>query len=104
LVAVEYHGETYVVSMLGEGSEWVQNVRAASGRAQLKRGNWRDVILNEMPVDERAPILKAWSDVATSGRKHLPFPHTASLESFRLIAPEYPVFRIDRPEQIKTDT
>jgi hypothetical protein len=99
LVAAEYDGETYLVSMLGESSEWVQNVRAANGRAQLKRGNWRDIVLYEIPVGERAPILKAWSAVATSGRKHLPVPHTASLESFSSIAADYPVFRIDPPER-----
>lgn len=101
LVAAEYDGETYLVSMLGEGSEWVQNVRAAHGSAQLKRGKWRDVILHEIPSEERAPILKAWSAVATSGRKHLPVPHTASLESFQSIAADFPVFRIDLPERRK---
>jgi hypothetical protein len=97
LVAAEYLGETYLVSMLGENSEWVQNVRAAGGRAQLKRGRWQDVILREIPTPGRAPILKAWSQVASSGRKHLPVDHRAAAECFESIAAEYPVFRIDPP-------
>lgn len=95
LVAAEYEGETYLVSMLGEATEWVQNVRAAGGKARLKRGKWSDVYLHEVPPGERAPILKAWAQVANSGRKHLPVPHTAPLEQFSAIAADYPVFRID---------
>lgn len=99
LVAVVYDGATYLVSMLGEGSEWVQNVRAAHGKAQLKRGKWRDVILHEIPADGRAAILKAWSEIAKSGRKHLPVPHTAPIERFQSIAADFPVFRIDPLKQ-----
>jgi hypothetical protein len=97
LVAAEHEGATYLVSMLGEATEWVRNLRAAGGKARLKRGGWHDVILHEIPPAERAPILKAWSQVATSGRKHLPVPHTAPLQSFAAIAADYPVFRIDAP-------
>lgn len=97
LVAVEHEDHTYLVSMLGEETEWVKNVRAAGGKARLKRGNWRDVVLSEIRVQERAPILKAWSQVATSGRKHLPLSHTDSLERFAEIAADYPVFKIDAP-------
>jgi hypothetical protein len=32
LVPVHYERERYLVSMLGDGFEWVQNVRAAGGR------------------------------------------------------------------------
>lgn len=95
LVAAAHEGKTYLVSMLGEKSQWVQNVRAASGKARLKRGRWRDVILREVPPEMRAPILKAWCQVATSGRKHLPVDHNAPLASFAAIANDYPVFRIE---------
>jgi hypothetical protein len=97
LATVRFAGQSYLVSMLGNKSGWVQNVRAARGKAQLKRGGWRDVILLEVAPDERAPILKAWSQVASSGRKHLPLPQTAPVEDFARIAADYPVFRIDDP-------
>jgi hypothetical protein len=81
--------------MLGDGSEWVQNVRAAGGEAFIKRGRSRPVMLTEIPSEEQAPILKAWCQVATSGRHHLPVPHDAPVSAFEAIAADYPVFRID---------
>jgi hypothetical protein len=52
-------------------------------------------MLVEIPAKERAPILKAWCQVATSGRQHLPVPAQASVADFEAIAADYPVFRID---------
>jgi len=95
LVPTLHEGQRYLVSMLGDTSEWVQNVRAAGGNAFIKRGLSRPVMLTELKVEERAPILKSWCQVATSGRKHLPVPHDAPLSDFETIAGNYPVFRID---------
>ena len=81
--------------MLGDGSEWVRNVRAAGGEAFIKRSRSRPAMLTEIPPRERAPILKAWCQVATSGRQHLPVPHDAPVPAFEAIAADYPVFRID---------
>ena len=95
LVVATYQDQRYLVSMLGEGSEWVKNVRAAGGMASVKRGRSQPVHLTEVPPAERAPILKAWAQLATSGRKHLPVPHDAPIAAFEAIAGDYPVFRID---------
>ncbi len=95
LVVAGYKGHHYLVSMLGDSSEWVQNVRAARGAALIKRGRSRPVLLTEIPSEQRAPILKAWCQVATSGRHHLPVPHDAPVSAFEAIAADYPVFRID---------
>jgi hypothetical protein len=38
LVGASYQGERYIVSMLGDGSEWVQNARAAGGMAFISEG------------------------------------------------------------------
>ena len=95
LVATPYNGQTYLVSMLGHQSEWVRNVRAAGGEAFIKRRRISPVLLTEVPIQQRAPILKAYCEVATSGRHHFPVPHTAPLSDFEAIAAEYPVFRID---------
>ncbi len=97
LVSARHHGLRYLVSMLGSSSEWVQNVRASGGQAFIKRGRSRRVTLTEIPTAERAPILKAWCQVATSGRKHLPVPYDAPASAFEAIAENYPVFRIDPP-------
>jgi deazaflavin-dependent oxidoreductase (nitroreductase family) len=95
LVVAKHDGQLYLVSMLGEASDWVRNVRAAGGRAFVRRGRSRSVKLTEVPVSERGPILKTYCHVATSGRHHFPVPHTASISEFDAIAEHYPVFRID---------
>jgi len=95
VVIADFEGERYLVSMLGDGSEWVRNVRAAGGEALVKRGRSRPVRLTEVPAKERGPILKAYCQVATSGRRHFPVPHDAPLSEFSAIAADYPVFRID---------
>ena len=95
LVVVAHQGQRYLVSMLGEGSEWVQNVRAAGGKASIKRGRSRPVQLTELPPGERAPVIKAWAQVATSGRQHLPVAHDAPVSDFEAIAGDYPVFRVE---------
>jgi deazaflavin-dependent oxidoreductase (nitroreductase family) len=95
LVVARHDGQRYLVSMLGEGSDWVRNVRATGGEAFVKRGRSRPVKLTEVPVSERGPILKTYCDVATSGRHHFPVPPGAPLSAFSAIAERYPVFRID---------
>ena len=95
LVVARHQGQRYLVSMLGEGSEWVQDVRAAGGRASIKRGRSQPVQLTEIPPHERASILKAWAQVATSGRHHFPVAHDAPVSAFESIAGDYPAFRID---------
>jgi hypothetical protein len=95
LVGAWHEGRRYVVSMLGENSEWVKNVRAVGGLAFIKRGRSRAVRLSEIPPAARAPILKAWARVATSGRKHLPVAWDADVAAFEAIAADYPVFRVD---------
>lgn len=94
LVPVEHEGHRYVVSMLGDNSEWVLNVRAAGGHANEVRGSSASVILTELVAAERAPVLKAWCQVATSGRRHVPVAPDAPLAEFATIAARYPVFRV----------
>jgi F420H(2)-dependent quinone reductase len=97
LVVTKHDGQRYLVSMLGNGSEWVRNVHAACGKAFVKRGQSRPVQLAEVPAGERGPILKAYCQVATSGRQHFPVSPHAPLSEFDAIAERYPVFRIDPP-------
>src|SRR5579859_1150632 len=63
LVPATYNGDRYFVSMLGEGSDWVQNVRAAGGQAFIKRGRTHPIMLTEIEPADRAPILKAYCQV-----------------------------------------
>jgi pimeloyl-ACP methyl ester carboxylesterase len=94
VVIADLAGERYLVSMLGDGTNWVRNVRAAGHRAVLIKGDRTPVRLEEVPVEQRAPILKRYCQVATSGRVHIPVDPTAPVSEFESIAAEYPVFRI----------
>ena len=60
LVMVVLEGERYLVSMLGEDVDWVCNVKAANGNVTLRHGRREAVHLEEVPVDRRAPLLKAY--------------------------------------------
>jgi F420H(2)-dependent quinone reductase len=95
LVVATHAGQRYLVSMLGDGSDWVRNVRATGGQAFIKRGRLRPVKLTEVPPSERGPILKAYCRVATSGRHHFPVAHDAPVSEFDALAEHYPVFRLD---------
>jgi len=95
LIAVDYEGERYLVSMLGERANWVANVRAASGFAVIKHGGRTPVRLVELPVEERAPIIKAYLNVTIEPRRHIPVDRHAPVAEFATIAAQYPVFRID---------
>jgi hypothetical protein len=87
-------GQSYLVAMLGEHAQWVKNVRATEGRAVIRSGDREDVQLEEVPIDRRAPILKAYLQRAPGARPHVPIDKDAALAEFEKIAAEYPVFHI----------
>ena len=87
-------GQRYLVSMLGENVQWVHNVRAAGGRAVLRSGGREEVQLEEVPADQRAPILKAYLQRAPGARPHVPVNKDAPLAEFEKIAASFPVFRL----------
>ena len=86
-------GQWYVVSMLGE-CNWVKNVRAAGGQATLRRRRVRAVRLVEMPVEERAPVIRRYVERVPGGRPHIPVDRREPLEAFETIASNYPVFQV----------
>ena len=51
-------GQWYLVSMLGDGCNWVQNVRAADGNAILRRRHAMACSLIEVPPEDRAPMRR----------------------------------------------
>ncbi|HEY7026373.1 MAG TPA: hypothetical protein VH438_02120 [Gemmatimonadales bacterium] len=88
-------GQRYVVSMFGTLSDWVQNVEAAHGNAIISHGGPVRVRLVALPPAERAPILREYVRVASSGRRHFQLPVGAPLAEFAAIAAQYPVYRIE---------
>src|SRR6266542_4449316 len=94
LVMAVVDGQRYLVSMLGDDVHWVQNVRAAGGRAVLRSGGREEVHLEEVPAVQRAPILRAYLQRAPGARPHVPVSKDAALEEFQRVGAAFPVFRV----------
>jgi deazaflavin-dependent oxidoreductase (nitroreductase family) len=102
LVLTDYDSQQYFVSLAGE-SEWVRNVRAARGRAVIRRRRVRRVRLAEVPEEQRPPIIREYLRTAgirspqaeeSRSRHYFGVSRKASLEEIRAIAARYPVFRV----------
>ena len=87
-------GERYLVSMLGRDVAWVRNVRAAAGHAVLRHGRTEQVSLEELAIEKRPRVLKAYLQRAPGARPHVPVDKDAPLEKFETIADQFPVFRV----------
>jgi len=91
------NGQRYIVAGL-ENADWVLNVRAA-GRGMLDRGRTEEhVSLIELPVEDRAPILREFPRLIPHG---VPFFTRlygvgADPEAFAALAVRCPVFRVER--------
>jgi len=94
LVVADHDGERYLVAMLGERTRWVHNVRAAGGHVVLRHGRGEPVRLEEVPPEERPPVLRRYLAVAPGARAHIPVDRHAPVEDFARIAADVPVFRI----------
>jgi deazaflavin-dependent oxidoreductase (nitroreductase family) len=93
----DWQGEWYLLSMLGENCNWVRNVRAANGHATIRHGRARSCRLVEIPVDQRAPILRRYLQKVPGARPHIPVDRHAPLAEFEAIAARYPAFRVEAP-------
>jgi deazaflavin-dependent oxidoreductase (nitroreductase family) len=86
IALITVDGERYAVAGF-DGSDWVRNARAA-GRGELQRGRSVErIILTEVPVAQRDPILR---DFAARVRGGAAFAAGG--------AEHHPVFRISRDE------
>jgi F420H(2)-dependent quinone reductase len=90
----DWDGQWYLVPMLGEHCNWVQNVRAAGGRATLRRRRAVGCRLVEVPASARAPIIKRYLDKVPGARPHIPVDRHAAVADFEAISSRYPVFRV----------
>jgi hypothetical protein len=94
LVMARVGTERYLVSMLGENADWVRNAHATAGAAVLRHGTTEKVRLEDVPVPQRAPILKAYLQVAPGARPHFDVSRDAPLAEFEKVAARHPVFRV----------
>lgn len=95
LVMLARGEERYFVSMLGEQANWVHNLRAAGGQATLRHGRIESVCLEVVPIEARAPLLKAYLQIAPGARPHVSVDKDAPLEAFEQAAAAYPVFKVN---------
>ena len=87
----------YIVST-GSGTQWVKNARSAK-QATLRRGRHvESVVLVEVPLAQRGPILREFPVQVPGGMSFLEGVLGSKLDSDALVAAaaELPVFRIDR--------
>jgi hypothetical protein len=89
--------QRYIVAGL-DNADWVLNARAA-GRGVLCRGRTEEhVSLVELPVADRAPILREFPRLVPQGVQFFTrlYGVTADPEAFASLAAHCPVFRVDR--------
>jgi deazaflavin-dependent oxidoreductase (nitroreductase family) len=93
---VEHDGQRYLVAPRGN-TEWVRNLKAAGGEAILKRRKAERVRLEEVPVEQRASIIKSYlKKTALVTKREFGIEPEAPLEEFEKIADRHPVFRITK--------
>jgi deazaflavin-dependent oxidoreductase (nitroreductase family) len=102
IVVADHEGERYLVSMLGDNTNWVRNARAAGGRAVLRHGDREDVQLEEVAPAHRVQILRRYLELAPGARAQIPVDRHAPDEDFERIAASYPVFRVTKRDPDRT--
>jgi len=91
---VEHEGQRYLVAPRGN-TEWARNARAAGGEATLKHRKSQPVRLEEVPVEQRAPIIQFYlKKTAMVTKREFGIEPNAPIEEFERIATDHPVFRI----------
>jgi F420H(2)-dependent quinone reductase len=104
LVMIVAGGKRYLVSMLGANADWVRNMEAVGGHVTLRHGRREHARLEEVPVPERAPLLKLYLKRAPGARPHFPVSKDAPLSEFERIASQFPVFRVVADESAVNHT
>jgi hypothetical protein len=94
VVVADYHGQRYLVAMLGQQTKWVSNVRADGQAVLLGRRKRENVSLVEDFSDDRAAVLCRYLDLAPGARPFFSIDRRAPLEDFERIVNDYPVFRL----------
>ena len=89
-------GERYVIAGL-EGADWVKNVRIA-GWGILARGREQESVnLLELPLQERAPVLREFPNRVLHGVQFFRqlYGISGTPEEFEALASRCPVFRVE---------
>lgn len=92
---LEHQGQRYLVAPRGQ-TQWARNLRAPTGRGELRLGRRVESIqVTELADDDKPPVLRAylrrWR--METGRFFEVAPNASEAE-FRRVAPDHSVFRI----------
>lgn len=103
ILRTRHRGEDYLVALAGE-SQWARNVRAAQGRAVIRRRGARSVLLEELAPVQRPEVIAEYLHAgrrrsgakagADQARFYFGLDPDASLDEVGRIADRYPVFRV----------
>ncbi|MEX0682943.1 MAG: nitroreductase family deazaflavin-dependent oxidoreductase [Dehalococcoidia bacterium] len=93
VTTTEYEGQRYLVAPRGE-TQWVRNVKANGGQAVVKHGKTENVRLEEIPPEQRAPIIKQYLGENKVIKGEFGLEPDDPLEKYAEIATKHPVFRI----------
>jgi hypothetical protein len=89
---LDLDGQRYLVCARGD-SNWVLNARTAGEVVLVRAMRRRTYTASELPPEMRPPILKAYLDrFAGEVQRFFPVSKGSAVESFRDLAPRYPVF------------
>ncbi|HET9650237.1 MAG TPA: nitroreductase/quinone reductase family protein, partial [Microlunatus sp.] len=104
ILRTSYRGADYLVALAGE-SQWVRNVRAAGGRAVIRRRRARSVHLEELAPAERPEVIAEYLRAgrrrsgaeasAKQARFYFGLDPDPSIDDIRTIVENYPVFRVE---------
>jgi F420H(2)-dependent quinone reductase len=97
VAVLEFNGTRYIVAGFA-GADWVKNARHA-GTAELHRGRRQErILLDELSVDQRPPILREFARRIRGGRGFLTVAANVTDDAFADASTQHPVFRV-RPDQ-----
>ncbi len=95
---LDVEGKRYLVAPRGR-TQWVRNAEAA-GEITLKKGRYRQSFrLRPIPDGEKPELLKLYLErFAMTVQRYFPVQAGSDLQTFRELAPIYPVFELLRAE------
>jgi deazaflavin-dependent oxidoreductase (nitroreductase family) len=113
ILRTRHGGEDYLVALAGE-SHWARNVRAAQGRAVIRRRSAQPVHLQELPPAQRPEIIAEYLRAGRSrsgaraasdqARFYFGLDPDATTDDIARIADNYPVFRVDYLDAARAGT
>lgn len=86
-------GVEYLVSPYGERN-WVKNVRANPAVTVRRGKTTRTVTLEELPIEEAAPVLVSYHAKEKYARRYMAVPDEPTVSDFLASADPFPVFRV----------